>query len=166
MLYKGDGARVSYAMLGPASHWCGHVRRCHRSNHVYLVLDFQDGCWCQKCFGEPLPMAPGAWGYHTPSHAITSLAVSIAAVFIGGDECVCDCLCGAPLSLRRGLWVSCVFRRGLWRVPLAVGGAVSGCVAGPSPAAAHPRAGGPAAALRVLGEGRCKERGAAEVSGV
>lgn len=65
----GDGGAVTYGMLGPGSHLCENVGRCHRSNHIFFVLDFFDGLYCQKCydpdccrFRSPwLPLPPEAW---------------------------------------------------------------------------------------------------------
>ena len=37
-------------MIGQGSHWCGHIGRAHRSNHVYFMLDFATGGFCQKCY--------------------------------------------------------------------------------------------------------------------
>lgn len=40
---------MSYSLLGPGSHACLVAERSHRSNHVFFVLDFASGIYCQKC---------------------------------------------------------------------------------------------------------------------
>ncbi len=50
--YLGDGGSVYFAMLGPGGHWCGNVNRKHKSHHVYVIVDYDNGTWTQKCFGE------------------------------------------------------------------------------------------------------------------
>lgn len=50
MAYCGDGGTVTYGMIGPGSHFCTHIGRMHRSNHIYLLLDFATGGYCQKCY--------------------------------------------------------------------------------------------------------------------
>ncbi|GIM02507.1 hypothetical protein Vretimale_7387 [Volvox reticuliferus] len=48
--YCGEGASVTYGMIGPGSHFCDRIGRRHRSNHVFFLLDFLRGCYCQKCY--------------------------------------------------------------------------------------------------------------------
>ncbi len=48
--YCGDAATVAFGMIGPGSHFCSHVQRCHRSNHVFFLLDFLAGVYFQKCY--------------------------------------------------------------------------------------------------------------------
>ncbi|GIL66172.1 hypothetical protein Vafri_19775, partial [Volvox africanus] len=50
MAYCGEGASVTYGMIGPGSHFCDRIGRRHRSNHVFFLLDFLRGCYCQKCY--------------------------------------------------------------------------------------------------------------------
>lgn len=35
--------------IGPGSHYCENVGRCHKSNHNFFVANFVDGVFCQKC---------------------------------------------------------------------------------------------------------------------
>lgn len=58
--YCGDDGTVAYSMIGPGSHMCLRVDRCHRSNHVFFVVDFGTGKFCQKCHD------PECWGFRSP----------------------------------------------------------------------------------------------------
>ncbi|KAK9826250.1 hypothetical protein WJX74_002799 [Apatococcus lobatus] len=39
----------AFSMIGPGSHWCENIGRCHQSNHIYFVVRFGEGVWAQKC---------------------------------------------------------------------------------------------------------------------
>ncbi|KAI8465538.1 MAG: hypothetical protein J3K34DRAFT_461346 [Monoraphidium minutum] len=58
--YCGDDGAVAYSLIGPGSHACLRLERSHRSNHVFFVLDFATGQFCQKCHD------PECWGYRSP----------------------------------------------------------------------------------------------------
>lgn len=58
--YCGDDGTVAYSMIGSGSHMCLNVERCHKSNHVFFVLDFATGQFSQKCHD------PECWGYRSP----------------------------------------------------------------------------------------------------
>lgn len=58
--YCGDDGTIAYSMIGPGSHYCMRIDRAHRSNHVFFVLDFGTGQFCQKCHD------PECWGYRSP----------------------------------------------------------------------------------------------------
>ncbi len=69
LAYCGDDGTVAYSLIGPGSHYCLNVERSHRSNHIFFVLDFGTGQFCQKChdpecwgFRSPwMPLPPGVW---------------------------------------------------------------------------------------------------------
>ncbi|GFR52369.1 hypothetical protein Agub_g14928, partial [Astrephomene gubernaculifera] len=72
--YCGEGASVSYGMIGPGSHYCDRIGRRHRSNHVFFLLDFLRGRYCQKCYdpecagwrSEYTAMPPETWQHPHP----------------------------------------------------------------------------------------------------
>lgn len=47
--FCGYEGTVAYSMIGPGSHYCENIRRCHTSNHVYFVANFATGTYVQKC---------------------------------------------------------------------------------------------------------------------
>ena len=61
--------------------YCGNVRRQHRSNGVYIVVDYRDRCFYQKCFdpdcrnyrSEPEPL-----GEHAAGEGAALLALAAA----------------------------------------------------------------------------------------
>ena len=59
--YCGDHGAVSYSLLGPGSHACDIAGRPHRSNHVFFVLDFATGRFCQKCHDPDCADRRGPW---------------------------------------------------------------------------------------------------------
>ena len=69
MAYCGAGGTVAYSMIGPGSHACQRIGRSHRSNHVFYVVDFESGHYCQKCHDPEcshwrspwLPLPVGVW---------------------------------------------------------------------------------------------------------
>jgi hypothetical protein len=52
-------AAFAFSLIGPGSHMCGNIGRCHRHNHVFYVLDFAHGLYCQKCHD------PDCWGFRS-----------------------------------------------------------------------------------------------------
>ncbi|DBA76995.1 TPA: hypothetical protein ACH3X1_009587 [Trebouxia sp. C0004] len=40
---------VAYSLIGPGSHYCEHIGRCHQSNRVFFVVNFLTGMLAQKC---------------------------------------------------------------------------------------------------------------------
>jgi hypothetical protein len=50
LTFCGEAGTVAYGLLGAGSHYCARIGRAHRSNRVYLLLDFCTGAYCQKCF--------------------------------------------------------------------------------------------------------------------
>ncbi|KAL0052967.1 hypothetical protein WJX82_010519 [Trebouxia sp. C0006] len=40
---------VAYSLVGPGSHYCEHIGRCHQSNRVFFVVNFLTGMLAQKC---------------------------------------------------------------------------------------------------------------------
>ena len=88
--YCGDGGTVTYGMIGPGSHFCTHIGRMHRSNHIYLLLDFATGGYCQKCYDpdcagelggaatrDAAMLTVGFEGHHCQSAATLTVRVKI-----------------------------------------------------------------------------------------
>jgi hypothetical protein len=69
LAYCGEGGCVSYSLIGPGSHACQRIGRPHRSNHVFYVVDFESGHFCQKCHDPECaawrspwrPLPPEVW---------------------------------------------------------------------------------------------------------
>ncbi|KAK9846112.1 hypothetical protein WJX84_012061, partial [Apatococcus fuscideae] len=57
------GAADTYAfsMIGPGSHWCENIGRCHQSNHIYFLVKFAEGVWAQKCHDPACADFRSAW---------------------------------------------------------------------------------------------------------
>ena len=47
--FCGNDGLVAYSMIGPGSHYCQHIGRDHKSNHVYYVANVVQGVFAQKC---------------------------------------------------------------------------------------------------------------------
>lgn len=78
MAYIGEGGTVTYGMIGHGSHWCSNIGRAHKSNHVYFMVDFATGGFCQKCYD---PDCAGEWcqvrlrwGWGVLAHAMAGYA--------------------------------------------------------------------------------------------
>lgn len=50
----------AFSLIGPGSHMCANIGRNHRNNHVFYVLDFANGVYCQKCHDLD------CWGFRSP----------------------------------------------------------------------------------------------------
>lgn len=93
MAYCGEGATVSYGMIGPGSHVCDRVGRAHRSNHVYFLLDFLRGQYCQKCYD---PDCAGA----AERNGTTAVAYSVASPTLGFEPLLRACTSVCRVAVR------------------------------------------------------------------
>ncbi|KAK9811730.1 hypothetical protein WJX72_009209 [[Myrmecia] bisecta] len=57
----GLAGTVAYSMIGPGSHYCENIGRCHQSNHVYYVVNFVEGAYAQKCHDPDCSSFRSAW---------------------------------------------------------------------------------------------------------
>lgn len=90
--YCGEGSAVAAGMIGPGSHYCERLARAHRSNHVFFVLDFGGGVYCQKCYD---PECSGRYAPHPDRGALHHGAGGEACMRCGGDNaCGCQLLPG------------------------------------------------------------------------
>ena len=82
----GDGA-VAYSMLGDGSHMCLRIGRPHRRNHVFFVVDFGTGQFCQKCYDPDchgwrspwLPLPADVWRRDALAALVEARAAAAAA---------------------------------------------------------------------------------------
>ncbi len=59
--FCGTDGLVAYSMIGPGSHYCEHVGRAHKNNHVYFVANFSEGVYAQKCHDPDCSRFRSAW---------------------------------------------------------------------------------------------------------
>ncbi|CAL8469241.1 g8782 [Coccomyxa elongata] len=57
----GTDGLVAYSMLGPGSHYCENIGRCHASNHVFFVVSLSEGQYAQKCYDPDCAHFRSAW---------------------------------------------------------------------------------------------------------
>ncbi|EIE21146.1 hypothetical protein COCSUDRAFT_43486 [Coccomyxa subellipsoidea C-169] len=67
----GTAGLVAYSMLGPGSHWCENIGRCHASNHVFFVVSMSEGQYAQKCYDPDCAHFRSAW-MPLPPHLLLS----------------------------------------------------------------------------------------------
>jgi hypothetical protein len=59
--FCGVDGLVADSMLGPGSHYCEHIGRAHKNNHVYFVANFSGGVYAQKCHDPDCSRFRSAW---------------------------------------------------------------------------------------------------------
>ncbi|KAG7669947.1 hypothetical protein Ndes2437B_g06151 [Nannochloris sp. 'desiccata'] len=59
--FCGMDGLVAYSMIGPGSHYCEHIGRAHKNNHVYFVANFSGGVYAQKCHDPDCSRFRSAW---------------------------------------------------------------------------------------------------------
>ncbi|BDA45013.1 probable DNA-directed primase/polymerase protein at C-terminar half [Coccomyxa sp. Obi] len=67
----GTAGLIAYSMLGPGSHYCENIGRCHASNHVFFVVSLSEGQYAQKCYDPDCAHFRSAW-MPLPPHLLLS----------------------------------------------------------------------------------------------